>query len=105
MTTETQLAQSMLDDMNRRNIERLFGVTACAAEAPSSITLKDLRDSVLKIPHFPKLSWVRVSDDWWVSMEDGKPTGTAPHSQFMQVIEDYCKIDAQSKTQTQCTPH
>jgi len=105
MDIETQIAQDMLDAMNRRETERLFGPAACSAlPSVSGITLKDIRELALKHPRLPKLSWVRVSDGWWVAMEDEKPTGFMPHGDLMRVIEEHCRPVGQNDKLTPLPP-
>src|SRR5581483_11734334 len=94
----TKIAQDMLDAMNRLEMDRLFGpATYSAIPSVSGITLKDLRALALKHPKIPKLSWVRVSDGWWVAMEDDKPTGFMPHGDLMRVIEEHCRRVGQNE--------
>ena len=89
MTTEERIAKEMQESIENSVTERLFGPTNCyAGPSLSGITLKDIRDAVLKMPHVPKIEYVRVSDAWWVCLEDGKPISSSPHNHLMKAIEE-----------------
>lgn len=53
--------------------------------------MKDLRDAVIKMPHMDRVDFVRVSDEWWVRLENGRPSSIIPHGPLMQVIEEKFK--------------
>ena len=81
--------------------ERMFGPANCyAGPSLSGITLKDIRDAVLKMPHVPKIEYVRVSDSWWVCLEDGKPISSSPHNDLMKAIEEVLRHNAGDERRT-----
>lgn len=84
-----------------KDIEQILGtkrpIPAPAAPVPaeihagSGLTIQNLCDLAIRYPRMPKLSWVRVSEGWWVVMEDNKPTGFMPHGDVMRAIEEHCR--------------
>ena len=55
----------------------------------TGITMKDLRDAALKLPRLSDDSFVRVSDDWWVKLENGRPNSIILHNRVMQLIQEH----------------
>lgn len=59
-----------------------------AGHSIHGITLKDIRDAVIKMPKLTTIEYVRVSNAWWVCLEDGKPISSSPHNDLMKAIEE-----------------
>ena len=61
----------------------------------SLATLNDIRDKVRKHHLTPQLGFVRVSDGWWVSLENGVPKTYIPHNDLMRIIEEHVPVKTQ----------
>lgn len=52
----------------------------CSAIPVDGIRLEDIRNILEEISVLPDQKLVRVSDEWWVMLEDGKPTISVANS-------------------------
>jgi len=65
--------------------------SVCSANPFYGITKKDVRDAVLKVSRLPRIEYLRVSDGWWIAIEDGKPTNSIQHAELMEIIRHNCE--------------